>query len=124
MEAAPATKFSAADRHRELFWLFAPAVFFLLSVALTQPAFIGDSFDYVVEILRVRDGAAPATTLWESGHILWRPLGYLLAPLFLQSIPNSLAWTPVLKMGAGLIALNLAAALVSTVLIYDLCRRL
>jgi hypothetical protein len=62
--------------------------------------------------------------LWEFGHALWRPLGYVLAPVFLALVPDTAAWTPSLKIAYGLGLLNLIAGLAAAVLLYDLGRRL
>ena len=120
---APGPTDGAAGHPNHRIWLLAPALLFLLSMFATQPAFLGDTFFYVAQIIRVRLGILPVTTLWESGHILWRPLGYLASPVFLNLIPGWLAWTPELRMGAGLIFFNLAGGLAGTILIYDLSRR-
>ncbi len=70
-------------------WLIMPAALFLASVAVTQAPFMGDSIYYVADIHAVRSGSAAHETLWEFGHILWRPLGYWFSSLFVGWIPNS-----------------------------------
>lgn len=124
MQAVKALTFSSSATHRQWLSVAVPALLFVLSILLTRPAFLGDSFNYVNEILRAMLGTAPASTLWEAGHILWRPVGYILSPLFLRLIPNQIAWTPALQIGAGLIAVNICCAVVCAVLIYDLSRHL
>ena len=98
-----------------------PIFLYILSVALTQPPFIGDTQLYIGQIATAHKLTAPV--LWEFGHILWRPIGFILSPLFMR-IPDSMAWSPELKIAAGLVGLNLLSGLISTVLLYDLCRRL
>jgi len=105
-------------------WWLAPAFLFLVSVAVTQPATTGDTFVYCSSVVEVLRHAAPSSILWEPGHILWRPLAYFCSPLFFGLIPDRLAWTPALKIGYGLTAVNLICGMLATVLIYDLSRRL
>jgi hypothetical protein len=97
---------------------------FLVSTALTQSPFISDSPYYCADVVKVLNHRAPASGLWESGHILWRPLAYVSSPLFFGLIPDRVAWTPILKICYGLTLINLMCGLVSTMLVYDLCRRL
>ena len=112
------------SRREKWFWLIAPVVLFFLAIALTTPPFAGDSFAYCRDVARVTQHAEPASTLWEPGHVLWRPLGYVLSPLLFAAIPDSVAWTPELKIGYGYMLLNLAFGMLAAVLIADLCRRL
>jgi hypothetical protein len=102
-------------------WLLLPAALFIFSVALTHPPFIGDTPFYAGEIAAAHGLNAP--TLWEFGHVLWRPAGFILSPLFM-AVPDSIAWTPELKIAFGLIGLSLVSGLIGALLIYDLCRRL
>jgi len=96
----------------------------MLSISFTQPPFIGDSQYYVTQIARVADHQDPPAHLWESGHILWRPLGYVAAPLARKTIPDQVAWSPELKIYSGLALLNIACGLLSAWLIFDMGRRL
>jgi hypothetical protein len=99
-------------------WWLVPVALFVISMALTEPPFAGDSIIYVNQIAAVRDGTAPQATLWEFGHILWRPVAYALSGLFVSFIPNAIAWTPWLKIMSGMILMNLLGGLLATVLIY------
>jgi hypothetical protein len=105
-------------------WLIIPAALFLASVAVTQPPYMGDSMDYIDDIHAAWSGSAAHETLWEFGHILWRPLGYWFSSLFVAFIPNGIAWTPQLKIFSGLMLFSLIAGLAGTLLIYTLSRRL
>ncbi len=112
---------TATNQAIEWKWLALPALLYILLIALTHPPFIGDTPLYAGELAAASGISTPA--LWEFGHILWRPLGFLLSPLFLSAIPDSIAWTPVLKISYGLICLTVVSGLICTVLIYDLSRR-
>lgn len=106
------------------FWPLAPILVFLVAIAVTQPPFIGDGLYYCDDVVGVLQHSAPAASLWEAGHILWRPLAYVFSPLFLALIPDRVAWTPSLKIGYGLMLFSLASGLFAAILIYDLSRRL
>ena len=79
---------------------------------------------YCIDVARVLNHVLPSSSLWEAGHVLWRPAGYALSPVFLRLIPDRLAWTPALKIGYGLTLLSLLCGLAGSLLVYDLSRRL
>jgi len=54
----------------------AAIVIFIALYTLTKPATVGDAVVYVADVLAYSDGSAPGA-LWEFGHVLWRPLGWL-----------------------------------------------
>jgi hypothetical protein len=118
---APLLEPTAARQPFDWKWLALPVLLYILSIAFTQPPFIGDTPLYMGQIATAHDFTAPA--LWEFGHILWRPLGFLLSPLFLALTPDSIAFTRELKIAFGLISLNIVSGLISTVLMFDLSRR-
>lgn len=118
------TNLSAGTLHGRYGWWILPAAVFLASIALTQPPFIGDSIPYSDQITAVRNSTAAPGTLWEFGHILWRPLGFWLSGWVAPAIPNSMAWTPQLKVLRILVMLNEAAGLVGALLVYLLSLRL
>jgi hypothetical protein len=58
-------------------WLrtFGPAALaYLIATALTSAHFWGDSVDYAA-------GVVTGWDFWDFGHLLWRPLGWLLTRL-------------------------------------------
>jgi hypothetical protein len=114
---------SSSAHWRRAVWLI-PVLLFLLSVCFTQPPFVGDSLDYVAQIVNIANHREPVAHLWEAGHILWRPLGYAIAPLCFKLVPDSLAWTPELKVYFGLALFNTVCGLLATLLVFDLGRRL
>ena len=93
---------------------------YVACVALTQPPYIGDTLTHAADVLQFRSGSWPSrfNPLWEFGHLLWRPMGALLAPLTLAWIPDSIAWTPMLKISLGLMAISkILGAL--TIILFD-----
>ena len=97
---------------------------YVVSIACTTPFVVGDAIYYGHDVLMVRQGIAPFSSLSDFGHILWRPLGYVFAGPSIAWIPDSLAPSPDLKITYGLSFLSLIAGLVCTLAVYDLARRL
>ncbi|HKE28872.1 MAG TPA: hypothetical protein VKB88_41265 [Bryobacteraceae bacterium] len=118
--AVPRTSGTTA---KKWLWRGVPVLLFAGAIASTNPS-RGDTIVYCNEVARVVEHAAPFSSLWEPGHILWRPTGYWAAPLVMRLVPDQLAWTPALKIGYGYMLLNLAFGLLTALLIQDLCLRL
>lgn len=97
---------------------------YVLFLALTQPPYFGDTVFYAEDVLQFRSGhwSSRFNPLWEFGHLLWRPIGFLLAPLALAGVPDSIAWTPTLKMIVGLIVTSQLFGALTVVLFDDLIR--
>jgi hypothetical protein len=85
----------------------------------------GDTLNYCNDILAARTGIWSTSfhPLWEFGHLLWRPIGALLAPILLKMVPDPQAWTPVLKIAWGLTALNYIAGFMVVVVLYRIMIR-
>ncbi len=60
------------DRHA---WWFGTAVLYSVIMAETSARYLADTVDYASSIESAVAGDSRA--LWEFGHLLWRPLGYL-----------------------------------------------
>jgi hypothetical protein len=97
---------------------------YVVSIACTTPFVVGDAIYYGHDVLMVRKGIVPFSSLSDFGHILWRPLGYVLAGPSLAWIPDRLAPSPDLKITYGLSLLSLIAGLICTLAVFDLARRL
>src|SRR5262249_12416491 len=97
-------------------WLLASAFLYVVSIALTRSPFLGDTIFYAEDIMN-------GLRLWEFAHALWRPLGYALRPVFLALVPDAVAWTPLLKITAGLYSINMLAGLAAVLLMTDLLWR-
>jgi len=106
-----------------LVWWLVPAAMFSVSLAAVHPLLTADTPVYCFDVAHVLAHQAPVSTVWESGHILWRPLAYFGYPL-IALIPDSAAWTPALKIWYGLTAINAISGLIATLLLYSLFRRL
>lgn len=90
---------------------------YVMATAVTNAAFMADTYDYVTSILT-------GVQFWEFGHLLWRPGGWLLvqvaAPLtgLLPGLDARAEATLVL------VACNWLAGLAAVLLLFDLTRRL
>jgi hypothetical protein len=103
-------------------WFGLPILLYVLSIVVTRSPFVADTPVYASQISAAHGLGSPV--LWEFGHVLWRPIGFVLSPLFLAAIPDVLAWTAELKISYGLILLSKLGGLISVVLMSDLSRRL
>jgi len=88
--------------------------------------YIADTMVYADSVMRHLNGqiSGPFQPLWEFGHLLWRPLGAILAPLFFAAVPDRLGEAPRIKLAFGFLAVNMLAGLGIAALLYDLFRRL
>ena len=104
-------------------WL-APMLY-VITVSTCLAPETGDTLNYCGDILAARTGiwSTRFHPLWEFGHLLWRPIGALLAPLVLKTVPDSQAWTPVLKIAWGLTALNYIAGFLVVIFLYRIMLR-
>lgn len=95
-------------------WL---ALALALLFAATRGYYLADTLSYTHEVAAAAGGRAPAATLWEFGHLFWRPLGLA----FLQSsLPYPLlriGYSPAVLAAAFFIAVNWVCA-VFTVLLW------
>lgn len=104
-------------------WSFLPPLLlYAASLAITSPVYFGDSLYYARDVLGSREPQASVSQLWEFGHLLWRPLGALIAPLALALTPDSWAWTPLLKVTFGMLSISAICGAVLVLLLYDLIR--
>jgi len=118
---------------REWSWLDAivvPVVAYVLATWLTNAFYMGDTLFYGAMVANVVGGqsyqlweASGNYSLWDFGHLLWRPLGIvtfpLLSPLARLSVGSDL------NPGANfvLVALNWLSGLLSVVLMHAVLRR-
>src|SRR5262245_34426618 len=87
----------------------AAALLSALVLLITRPTFIGDTLLYVHGIDGYRTGALPLAQLFEFGHLLWRPVGFLVSALLGPGLAAAFGWTPALAITAVLIGLSLAS---------------
>ncbi|MES1261396.1 MAG: hypothetical protein ABUS49_06630 [Acidobacteriota bacterium] len=60
----------------------------------------------------------PGNSLWEFGHLLWRPLGWLLATLAGPVMSSLTDWTPFMQAAFVLLAVSALSSVVTVVLWY------
>jgi hypothetical protein len=92
----------------------------ILLMSLTAPFTLGDTNVYVSDIL-LYYGKSPLgsnSLLWEFGHLLWRPFGWLLLEAGAPALGGLFHWNIGLLCTAILIFINVAAGIV-TVLVWE-----
>ncbi|HEX8455698.1 MAG TPA: hypothetical protein VF656_00110 [Pyrinomonadaceae bacterium] len=120
-----ATRSALSWRH-----VLLPVAVYVLATWLTDAFYMGDTSFYGAMVANVAGGrdyqlweATGNYSLWEFGHLLWRPLGVvafpLLRPLARASVGSDLNPAAVYAM----VALNWLAGLACVVLMYQLVRR-
>lgn len=107
-----------------------PPVVYVLAIWLTNAYYMGDTLFYSTLIGRVVSGgsyqaweASGNYSLWEFGHLLWRPLGVLLLPLFAPLVRNSFGGEITVAATYMLVVLNWLSGLATVVLLNALARR-
>lgn len=102
------------------------ALLAVITLTITTAPKIGDTSVYVNSIRDFQAGhwTAQFNPIGEFGHLLWRPLGALLAPVFTAVVPDALAWNPKLKIAYGLVVLNEAATVLAAALFFQISRRI
>lgn len=96
-------------------WLAAVLGLILLMTRATE---FGDTPAYASDIVH-RLGRSPfgrGNPLWEFGHLLWRPLGWVLLTLTSPLLSRLTTWTPVMQAEFVLIVVSTLCALASIVM--------
>lgn len=96
-------------------WVAAALAIVLLA---TRPIELGDTPLYASDIVNHlgKSPVGPGNSLWEFGHLLWRPLGWSLLTLTSPLLSALTNWTPVMQAEFLLIAVSTACSFVSVVL--------
>ena len=100
---------------RRSFWIAIVLAVILLS---TRPVELGDTRVYANDIVGHLGKSlfGPANSLWEPGHVLWRPLGWALLSLASSPLSALTDWTPFMQASFVLMAVSVLCALVTVVL--------
>lgn len=106
---------------------FLPGVL-IVSMALlpSSSPYIGDTMSYAADIVRHLNGERPGLfdPLWEFGHLLWRPIGAIVAPVARALVPVGWTTDTRIQVAFGLLAISIVAALATGALLYDMLRRI
>jgi hypothetical protein len=110
--------------------VFVPAAVYLLTTWLTNAFYMGDTSFYSAMVANVVGGKSYQLwetsgnySLWEFGHLLWRPLGIVVFPLLSPLARASVGPDPSPGAVFVMVVLNLLAGLLSVVLMHALVRR-
>ena len=85
------------------------AAAYLAATAFTGAGFMGDTADYVESLLT-------RVEFWEFGHLVWRPMGWLVLQVSRPLTPSMAAGDPRAEAAFALIAINWIAGLVAVLL--------
>ena len=92
-------------------------------LALTRPYFLADTTNYANQIFSAADHpGSPSSPLWESGHLLWRPIGWLLYKVFGPLLPAALPLR--LNIAVWLIGFSTLCAWITVLLFHSIALRL
>lgn len=107
------------DLKRQFFPLFLTLTTCGLLLAITAPADYGDAPIYVSDILSHHVGSSTQRLdpLWEFGHVLWRPLGYV-SWIHVRDFLTDYVDMPHLSVAFALAALNAVFSLAAAPLFY------
>ncbi len=91
------------------------ALAYLLVTWFTRPHFMGDTAGYAATVMR------GGSQMWEFGHLIWRPFGWLLVKIISPVLEGSLGWdkrsaTTLILIGVTWLSGLLAAVLMGRLL--------
>jgi len=100
----------------------------LLAIVLlaTRPVELGDTRVYANDIVARlgKSPLGPANSIWEPGHLFWRPLGWVLESLAGPILSRLTDWTPFMQVSFLLMAVSVLCALTTVVLWHAMVLRL
>ena len=107
---------SAAAQGRESYWklMMSVVLAYLLATWLTGAFFMGDTIDYAAAVA-ARAGGADQYYFWDFGHLIWRPLGWLVFQLLSPVFSRFLGPDVTVNILVTLIALSWLGGLVSVI---------
>jgi len=101
------------------------AIVLAIILLCTRAVELGDTQVYAKDIVNHlgKWPFGPANSLWESGHLLWRPLGWVLLSLAAPLLSVVTDWTPFMQATFVLIAVSVPCALITVVLWHRMITR-
>jgi hypothetical protein len=98
--------------------LGAVAAALFLVICFTRGFYLGDTSSYTAEVVQNfgRSPFGPDNRLWEFGHLLWRPFGWILLTATEPVLSKLLGWEPTLILSYGFIAVSLLCGFLTVLL--------
>jgi hypothetical protein len=99
---------------------FLAGALFAIILAATRVVYLGDTSSYAEDVVE-HLGESPferGSSLWESGHLIWRPLGWLMTTIASPALSRVTDWTPFMQAAFVLIAVSVLSSVVAVVLWY------
>jgi hypothetical protein len=110
---------TAEARRREILLGLLATLIFAVILFFTAAPQLGDTGLYADQILHELNSPVGAgNAIWESGHLLWRPLGWALVHLFSPVLSSLTGWTVRMQIIFLLTAVSVVGALCSVFLWY------
>ena len=101
------------------------ALLYAAILSVTHYVYFGDTTGYVQNILLFdHNPGAGRSAFWDFGHLLWRPLGWLLFRIFGGMLPYAKTGESNLTVAAFLIAVSVISGLITILLLRSLAARL
>ena len=91
-------------------------------LVLTRSYYLGDTTGYSYQILGAIGHPWNGGPMWDAGHLLWRPIGWLLYNVLDPVLPA--AQVPMLKIATCLIGFSILCAWIAVLLFYSIALRL
>jgi len=91
---------------------------YVLATWLTNADFMGDTVDYVASIVAMTQGHDH--NVWEFAHLLWRPLGWVVASVFTPLSRLSVGGSPYANVTRELLTISWLAGLLAVVVTHAL----
>jgi hypothetical protein len=101
-------------------WMAVACAAFLL--VLTQSPYLGDTALYCVDIILAKELGGAGSRLWEFGHLLLRPVGWVLMQTVGPAVSRLSGLAPMQTAAVLLIALNIACGLATAALWAQMAR--
>lgn len=125
VQTFPAGRNSAERIAGTTYFALLALILFVALYAVTVPDNTGDTRVYVSDILSyAQSGGAKPALIWEFGHLLWRPLGYLLWRLTQPLTSSLFRGNSLLEVQAVLFGLNFLGGAALSVTVFSITRKL
>lgn len=100
------------------------AAAYLIVTAVTKAQLAGDGPIYAAAIFNRFQSGADGWAFWDAGHLIWRPIGYLVILALAKVTGTAAAAVPLATIGRALILISWAAGALCVVMVPLWLRRL
>ena len=106
-------------------WLAGVLGVYLVTLLLIRPEDYSDTFNYAKHIVdqHYLPAQPQGSAFWDFGHVLWRPMGYMVWSPFRGVLAKAFGGDELLAAGAVLISLSIVGGLTGAVFLFLLAAR-